>query len=174
MTGEFEPGGPGAAPESASEWVTLGTGERRRLPGIGSRLAARFLDYGILSAAIFLVLLVLTLTGVIRIDENEEFAALILIIQLITWPLLLPPVVMVIYEPLLTATRGKTLGKRMVGLEVVEADRGGVPGWGRSIGRFLILAITSVLTLVSILVSDSNQGWHDRMARTVVVKSERV
>ena len=152
-------------------WVTLDNGELRTLAGIGSRIGARVLDYTILSVAIFLALLLLILTGVMRADPTEEFSGLALIIQLFTWSLAMPPLLMLIYEPLLIAIRGRTIGKRIVGIDVIKANQGGVPGWGRSIGRVSIIAITSILCFISILLSDSRQGWHDKATGTMVVKA---
>ncbi|MDE0138803.1 MAG: RDD family protein [bacterium] len=141
------------------------------LASVGSRITARILDYTILSVAIFLALLLLILTGVMRADPTEEFSGLALVIQLFTWPPVMAPLLMLIYEPVLIAIRGRTIGKRVVAIEVVGADQGGVPGWGSSVGRILILTITSILCFISILVSDSRQGWHDRATGTMVVKA---
>ncbi len=84
-----------------------------------------------------------------------------------------------IYEPALIATRGQTLGKMMVGIKVVRAEDGGLPGWGKAIGRWVLPGVLSLvpfvgwilqlLAYISLLWDDRRQGWHDKMATTVVV-----
>lgn len=72
---------------------------------------------------------------------------------------------------------GRTLGNTFLGIRTVSADGGGPVGAGRGLLRWLVLALCGVLPLVGtvlVLVSptfDSSgrrQGWHDKVARSVV------
>lgn len=83
------------------------------------------------------------------------------------------------YEYVLTAMFGQTVGKRVMQMQIVTIDGGGVPGWGRAAGRSLLVVLLSVVTggLAGLLfylspLFDSTswkRGWHDKIAGTVVV-----
>ncbi|WP_406199377.1 RDD family protein [Kitasatospora sp. NBC_01560] len=84
-----------------------------------------------------------------------------------------------LYEWLLVAFTGATLGKFAMGLRVVKENNGQVPGLGGGFIRFIIPSVGSLLCgLGQLLVylspffdnSGKLQGWHDRAAGTLVVK----
>jgi uncharacterized RDD family membrane protein YckC len=88
-------------------------------------------------------------------------------------------VVTVGYEFVLIAVRGQTLGKQAVGIKVVREVDGQPPGWLASFLRMLIVfAGTVVCGVGQYLVylspffdsSGRSQGWHDKGAKTVVIK----
>jgi uncharacterized RDD family membrane protein YckC len=67
---------------------------------------------------------------------------------------------------------GRTLGMRLVGIEVV-----GMSGRRIGLGRSLVRYVVWLLGLVPVglgslwtLVDRQRQGWHDKVARTVVVR----
>jgi uncharacterized RDD family membrane protein YckC len=69
---------------------------------------------------------------------------------------------------------GATLGKRVFGLKVVKED-GSVPGFGtallrQTIGYWLSGAIF-YLGFIWIAFDDKKQGWHDKIARTYVIRA---
>ena len=67
---------------------------------------------------------------------------------------------------------GRTLGKRLVGTRVVDQRTGDRVGWGRGLGRALmlyVLALPAGLGFLSVL-SAEGRGWHDIATRTVVVR----
>ena len=84
-----------------------------------------------------------------------------------------------LYEVWPTAVSGQTIGKRLVGVQVVASGEGGPPGWGGSSLRWLIPAVLSMLSsglfgLVAYLwcLWDADrQGLHDKAAGTIVVKA---
>jgi uncharacterized RDD family membrane protein YckC len=87
-----------------------------------------------------------------------------------------------VYEIPLVWRRGWTVGKRMLGLSVVRLDDGGRPGLWPSVVRFgipgLIVTVPSpvvaslaVLVVLSAGWNPRRQGFHDRMAGTVVVRA---
>ena len=78
----------------------------------------------------------------------------------------------VLYEIVLIALLGRTLGKMIVRAKVVRADDGRVPGWVNSIIRYLTLRVPLLSTLIKLSPAfyDSRRGWHDRAASTVVIR----
>jgi uncharacterized RDD family membrane protein YckC len=84
-----------------------------------------------------------------------------------------------IYEIGLVATRGATLGKQVVGIKVVREADGQIPGFLPAFLRWLLpFAASFVCTIGAFLVwlspffdsSGRIQGWHDKMAKTVVIR----
>jgi uncharacterized RDD family membrane protein YckC len=84
------------------------------------------------------------------------------------------------YEIALIALRGATLGKQIVGIKVVREQDGQPPGWGPSLLRFLIPLVGSfacgigqILVYLSPFFDSTgrNQGWQDKAASTVVIRS---
>ena len=160
-------------PRAMTGRVTLGNGEVKHLASPGRRLAARIMDVVI----VFVVAIVLGAMGIFglagAIGAGEGILALFVGIALVLFPLLL------IYEPTLIALKGQTLGKMAMGIMVVRADDGGVPGWGKAIGRWILPGLLSIipavgwllslLVYISLLWDDRRQGWHDKMATTVVI-----
>jgi uncharacterized RDD family membrane protein YckC len=74
-------------------------------------------------------------------------------------------------------TAGQTLGKRWLGLRVVDARVGGPIGYGRAFGRWMITfvfgffcAILTILDGLWPLWDEQRQCWHDKVASSVVVK----
>jgi uncharacterized RDD family membrane protein YckC len=71
---------------------------------------------------------------------------------------------------------GQTVGMAPFGLRVVRQSDGSRLGPGRAIGRFfgLLLSFAALLIGVIWVAADRNkQGWHDKLARTVVVRNAR-
>jgi uncharacterized RDD family membrane protein YckC len=83
------------------------------------------------------------------------------------------------YEVGLIALRGATLGKQAMGIKVVRELDGQLPGWGPAALRWIIPQVAGMICgLITILVYVSPffdntgrlQGWHDKVAKTFVVK----
>lgn len=161
-----------ASPVAMTGWVTLGNGEQRELAGMGSRLGARIIDFILLAVASVIVLIILF--GGLARTERGFFAAFFLSLLVIS-------AIVLLYEVTMIAVLGQTLGKKWAGVKVVHADHGGVPGWGKSIIRWLIPGLVNIIPVIgniavlvvflSPLFSKTRQGWHDMAATTVVVKS---
>lgn len=125
------------------------------LAGMGQRLAARLLDWVLVGLGGLILLMLFT-------------------------PLLLLWMVMaILYEPWMTAVTGQTLGKQALKIKVIRADDGLVPGWGKSIGRWVIPTAASFITAgfggllvyLSPVWHNRKQGWHDLAAQTLVIKA---
>lgn len=84
-------------------------------------------------------------------------------------------------EVLPTAKTGKSLGKKLMRIRVVQQGGGQAPSLGRSVGRCAIPvglvivpvlgAIASLLCYASITWDANRQGWHDKAAKTHVINS---
>ncbi|MDB5074749.1 MAG: putative Rdd family protein [Chloroflexi bacterium] len=71
---------------------------------------------------------------------------------------------------------GQTLGYRALGLKLVRTD-GAPPGLGSAIARYIgvamcmLMFIPGMVGLLWMLWDDKNQGWHDKLGDTVVVRT---
>ena len=71
--------------------------------------------------------------------------------------------------------RGQTLGKRMIGIRVIDLARGGPIGYGRAfvrtVGRGLSFFVFG-LGYLWMLWDKEKQTWHDKIANPVVVPAD--
>jgi uncharacterized RDD family membrane protein YckC len=79
------------------------------------------------------------------------------------------------YASLEGGPTGPTLGKRVCGIRVVDADSGqpGI-GIGRGVGRYFARWLSSIplgLGYFWMLWDDKNQCWHDKLVNDLVVKT---
>lgn len=80
----------------------------------------------------------------------------------------------VLYDALPTAKWGRTLGKKVCGIEVRDIEGHGPPSFGRALRRWLVYAVPGVLVIgvVGVLwcLFDRpwRQCWHDKAAHTFV------
>jgi len=71
--------------------------------------------------------------------------------------------------------RGATPGKMLLSARIVDAETLGPPSTGKLIGRYfayLVSMIPLFLGFIWIAVDKRKQGWHDKLAGTVVVQDE--
>jgi uncharacterized RDD family membrane protein YckC len=88
---------------------------------------------------------------------------------LITWVL---PLVAVIW---FWRTRQATPGKMALRLRIVDADSGQTLSTGQSVGRYFAYLVSSIplcLGFVWIAFDARKQGWHDKLAGSVVVRAK--
>ena len=121
-------------------WAELATGEHVKLARPLRRLGARLLD-GLLIAVGLTVVPILFFGGLVASGAEGEAAVGIGFVGL----LLVALIAGIGYEVTLTALWGQTLGKRMTGIKVINAANGGVPGWGKSLGRWAIPGLIPAL-----------------------------
>ena len=77
------------------------------------------------------------------------------------------------YYAKLEGTRGQTVGKKALGIRVVDATTGGPIGVGRGIGRYfarIISAIPFYLGYLWAIWDPKKQAWHDKMVNDLVIK----
>ena len=68
---------------------------------------------------------------------------------------------------------GATPGKLAVGIKVVDAETGNAPSTGRLVVRllcYLLSALPLYLGFFWVAVDRRKQGWHDKIAGTVVIQ----
>ncbi|MFK0170273.1 RDD family protein [Streptomyces sp. NPDC090306] len=161
-----------------------------RLASMGRRLGARAIDWAIIGI-VYGVLLVAGLAGSSSFDKigdcdpnsvdydtcvnnaTSDMMGPIMTVAVIIFA------VSLLYEWLMVGLVGGTLGKLAVGIRVVKADTGGKPGLGGGILRFIIAYVGQLACGVGqILVylspfwdkSGRRQGWHDKVAGTLVLQ----
>jgi uncharacterized RDD family membrane protein YckC len=89
---------------------------------------------------------------------------------LLSW--LLPSLAVIVFW----MYRSATPGKMMLGLRIVDARSGAAMGRGQSVGRYLgyfVSIIPLFMGLVWVAFDPRKQGWHDKLAGTVVIRSRR-
>ena len=89
---------------------------------------------------------------------------------LINW--LLPAVAVVMFW----VYRQATPGKIAIGARIVDARTGGKPGTVQLVGRYLAYYVSIIPLMLGILwvaFDPRKQGWHDKLAGTVVVRPRR-
>ena len=72
--------------------------------------------------------------------------------------------------------RQATPGKMVIGARIVDADSARPPSTGQLIGRYFAYYISIIplcLGLFWVAFDARKQGWHDKLARTVVVRDRR-
>ena len=149
-------------------WAELGSGETVEL----ARFGARVLDAIIV--AVVLVALFFLLASMWNSSDAADFSGFGVTSILVSL------IVGVGYEVVQIALWGQTLGKRMIGIKVIHAAHGGLPGWGKAFGRWAIPGLLALIPLVGWLLSilcyvsatwdRVYQGWHDKAAGTLVTK----
>ncbi len=119
--------------------------------GFWRRFAAAFLDGLILGVIGFIV-------GVILGSDNAANVAGLLL--------------GIAYYTYLEGSTGQTLGKKALGIRVIDLKDGGSIGYGRAfiryIGRF-VSGIVLLLGYLWMLWDKEKQTWHDKFANSVVV-----
>ncbi len=89
---------------------------------------------------------------------------------LINW--FLPAVAVVLFW----IYRQATPGKMAIGARIVDARTGARPGTGQLVGRYLAYYVSIIPLMAGIVwvaFDPRKQGWHDKLAGTVVVRSRR-
>lgn len=86
---------------------------------------------------------------------------------------ILPAVAVIVFWIYKSATPGKMATK----LTIVDAKTGEKPSTGQFIGRYLgyyVSMIPLFLGIIWVGIDKRKQGWHDKLAGTVVIKSNKI
>ncbi len=70
--------------------------------------------------------------------------------------------------------RQATPGKMLIGAKIVDAASGGKPSTGQMIGRYFAYYVSTIPLLLGLIwvgIDARKQGWHDKLAGTLVVRS---
>lgn len=169
---------PGSGERPGARLVVLGSGDTMELASPGARLAGRVADTVVVVAPFAALHVAWALwAGVDAVASPSVLVRGGLILAGLA--------VNLSYEAGFIAVRGQTPGKRWVGIKVVASETGAVPSWGQALGRWALpYLLSAVLGFVwasgyllgwvcylSLVWGRDLQGWHDKAARTLVVRS---
>jgi uncharacterized RDD family membrane protein YckC len=171
--GQPQPGGfAGYAPP-------VGTGSQ--LAGFGSRLGAFIIDI-LITGVLYLPGYIYLVTGAKKIDtcpDTSEFnpGDLCEVPTSGTWTVaavlwIVAFVLSLVYWGKLEGN-SQTVGKKALGIRVVDANTGGPIGTGKAIGRYFSRILSQFLCWLGyfwMLWDDRNQTWHDKIVSSVVVR----
>ena len=88
---------------------------------------------------------------------------------LISW--VLPAIAVIIFW----VYRAATPGKMAISSKIVDAQTGGQPSTGQLVGRYFGYFISTIplgLGIIWVAFDKKKQGWHDKLAGTVVVRKK--
>ncbi|MEU6894266.1 RDD family protein [Streptomyces sp. NPDC046557] len=189
------PGGPGGGyPPPPPPYNGSGGGHPYGMPDplagmppladFGKRLGARIIDLIIVAVPLFLIQLPFgNRRYVVDTNKGEDVTEVITKSYNGTGLLwtLISIVAYVGYDWWFTKKNGQTVGKRLLGLRVAMLNDGSVPPSGPALSRGAVLWVPTLICcfclwplalIVSILVDKPyKQGLHDKVAKTVVVRS---
>jgi uncharacterized RDD family membrane protein YckC len=159
-----------------------GAGPGGQPASVGQRFLARLIDHILFTVVVLVIVLGVVFGSIVGGDTNTtpfgtETNATSILASIVG------TVLLIAYFAFLESSRGQTLGKMMLGLEV-RAPGGGHPDLGTAVKRNAWLAlglipvvgsVASLVAAIAIAVTISNStngsGWHDNFAGgTTVVK----
>ena len=141
-------------PQAQSDWgapATHGGGGSGPRAGFWRRFAALFLDGLILAVPGVILILLLN-------DDLAQFLALIVDLSYFAY--------------LEGGPAGQTIGKKALGIRVIDLKAGGPIGYGRGVIRYLGRIISTIPLLLGyfwMLWDGEKQTWHDKFAGSIVV-----
>jgi uncharacterized RDD family membrane protein YckC len=147
------------------------------MASIGRRFVASFIDGLIVVVPVMLLaVLVLLPFGIIQTQEGTEALPSALAVLANIFVSLGGATIYVLYEGLMLAAGGQTVGKRAMKVKVVTAEGADITtgqAWGRALSRQL-LGLVPCLGLIDYLVAFGQERTtiHDMMAKTRVVNWE--
>ncbi|MBV7412562.1 RDD family protein [Dermabacteraceae bacterium TAE3-ERU27] len=169
------------------EYVDIPGREPVKLASVTQRFLARVIDLGIFLAVDALIIFMLT--GVLSLGSGDDasdfiftFLGLMVIFNLYLMPLMF--LFGYLYESIMVTLWGATVGKLLFGVKVVNSVNAELPGPGAGFMRFLIPALCPLIPFIGLLgtliflisptfdSSGRRQGWHDKIANTLVVASK--
>jgi uncharacterized RDD family membrane protein YckC len=153
MTQPPAPPPPPAAPPQAPP-VAGPSGPRATF---GRRLGAYLLDVLIISVVSFILIAI----GAAISDTAAVIAYLVVVVGSAAY--------FIYFEG---GPTGQTIGKRALGIRVIDYNTGGPLGYGRGFIRWIARLVSSLLCYLGylwMLWDREKQTWHDKLASTVVV-----
>lgn len=148
-----------------------GGGGTANLAGVGSRFLALLVDAVILGIPSGIIGGIVGAMAAGSEDGSVPAIGILLYLVLI--------VVAILYEPLMTSRKGagngQTIGKQVAKVRIVDQATGGQIGTGQAWIRFLIRSFISGLIFylgyLWALWDPQKQTWHDKIAKTLVVRA---
>jgi uncharacterized RDD family membrane protein YckC len=157
----------GSVPDRRPTGQVGSVGQPSVYGSIGARFGALLID-GFVSLAFLVPGYALTFASLSTSRGGSQQALALLGLGLIV----AGPIANLILYCTNVGRRGQSWGHRACGVRVVDAVTGGPIGAGRAFGRLLMRSISAIpcyLGLFWALWDPQHRGWHDMVARTVVV-----
>ncbi|HII06221.1 MAG TPA: RDD family protein [Methanotrichaceae archaeon] len=137
------------------------------LAGAGSRLVSYLIDVIILTVVYFALSIIFGLPVEEELMNTEDFTtafyALYIVVAVIT----------IGYYTYFFG-KGQTPGMKLVSIKLIRANGVSPVGYGKGLLRWIGMEISGFVLFLGyiwILIDKKNQGWHDKIAGTYVVKA---
>jgi uncharacterized RDD family membrane protein YckC len=136
-----------------------------RYVGFWNRVLASIIDTLILVVFIGLIAVAFYGKEYLRLSNEGKTVMFDLVVQG-----LLPALAVI----LLWRYRGATPGKMLISAKIVDAETFGTPSTGKLVGRYFayIVSCFFMLGFIWVAFDKRKQGWHDKLAGTVVIYDE--
>ena len=137
-----------------------------RYAGFWLRLGAFLIDTLIVSVVVGIVLLAIFGRSYLQLSAEGKTLWADVLFQGV-----LPAIAAILFWRF----RGATPGKMLLSAKIVDASTFGPPSTGKLIGRYfayLVSIVPMFLGFLWIAFDKRKQGWHDKLAGTVVIRDE--
>jgi len=133
--------------------------------GFWKRVFASIIDTLILVVVIGLIAVAVYGMQYVRLSSQGKTVMFDLLVQG-----LLPALAVIVFW----RYRGATPGKMLISAKIVDAETLGTPSTGKLIGRYFAYIVSCIFMLgfIWIAFDKRKQGWHDKLAGTVVINVE--
>ncbi len=153
----------------------------RRYGGFWIRFVALIIDSIILGVVgliitlpLRLILGVSTLTAVNAQDPNAVLAMLPMMLGMVGISMAVNVVLGVLYEGYFVSTRGGTIGKLALGLQIIRVD-GSRLSFGQAAGRYFARILSGIILYIGFIMAGfdpEKRSLHDRICNTLVIYSK--
>jgi uncharacterized RDD family membrane protein YckC len=92
------------------------------------------------------------------------------------WDLMLNYVLPAVAVIVFWIYKSATPGKMMLGLKIADAKTGGTASTGQLIGRYFAYYVSTIPLFIGLIwvgIDKRKQGWHDKLAGTIVVRERK-
>lgn len=137
-----------------------------RYVGFWRRLLAYIVDTAIIVTVVLLIAVAIYGLEYMRLSREGQTVLFDIVFQIV-----LPALAAILFW----RYRGATPGKILLSARIVDAETLGPPSTGKLIGRYfayLVSMIPLFLGFIWIAFDRRKQGWHDKLAGTVVIQDE--
>ncbi len=136
-----------------------------RYVGFWKRLLAFFIDTLILVTVFVTIAIAIYGRRYVQLASQGQTLLFDVLVQFV-----LPAVAAILFW----RYRGATPGKMLVSARIVDAATLGPPSTGKLIGRYFAYIVSSIFMLgfIWIAFDKRKQGWHDKLAGTVVIQED--
>ncbi|NBE55436.1 RDD family protein [Streptomyces boluensis] len=186
------PQGPGGNVPAGLNVVTIPGLGTVQLASMGMRFAARLID-GLIIGILYTIFMVAGVFGAMGLVSSAEDCGSYMdpgyeacvneaasgVMAVFFGAIAALAIITLLYEWLMISFLGATVGKLALKIKVIKIDTGQVPGAGSGFLRWLMPQVGSIVCGIGALLvylspfwdgAQRLQGWHDKVASTVVIK----